>query len=392
MGFLSGAVTFLRFRVAGPAPREFEQEHLDRLADRCAGRQRLAAADGVEVGWTAGDHVLDTAFALDKNVVNDALHFELCVESDRLPADKLKAYTAIELAGLAANNPSGIPSARQKREAKELARARLEDEAKDGRYRKRKCTPVLWDRTAGEVLFGAASLTQADRLCSLFEQTFGVTLEVLTAGRLAYDFSERTSDTRHVDEVYISPFIPGTTTPDVAWIAHDDSRDWLGNEFLLWLWWTLDQQSDTLTLADNSEATVMIARSLTLECPRGMTGIDGFSYEGPTWLPEARRAIQSGKLPRKCGLTVVRHQEQYEFTLSAETLAVSAAKLPPQEDATGRAILEGRVDQVRALVETIDLVYSAFLARRLGRGWATDLPAMQGWLSRKERTATGEAA
>jgi hypothetical protein len=31
--------------------------------------------------------------------------------------------------------------------------------------------------------------------------------------------------------------------------------------------------------------------------------------------PEARRAIQSGKLPRKVGLTVVRHDQQYELTL-----------------------------------------------------------------------------
>ena len=35
---------------------------------------------------------------------------------------------------------------RQDREAKEAARDRLELEAKDGRYRKRKCFPVLWDR------------------------------------------------------------------------------------------------------------------------------------------------------------------------------------------------------------------------------------------------------
>jgi hypothetical protein len=152
--------------------------------------------------------------------------------------------------------------------------------------------------------------------------------------------------------------------------------------------------SDTLTLPDGSDATVMIARTLVLECPRGQTGHDTISHEGPTRLPEARRAIQSGKLPRKCGLTVVRHDQQYEFTLHAETLAVGAAKMPaPPEDATdSRAKLDARVDAVRSLVETLDQLYGAFLSRRLGREWADELRGMQGWLSRKERAASGEAA
>ena len=385
MGFLSGAVTFLRFRVGGQVSPSFGQEHLDKLADRAAGRQRIAAADGVEVGWTAGGHVLDTDFTLDKNVVNDSLHFDLCVESDKLPADKLKAYYEIELAALAKNNPSGFASARQKREAKEIARERLEEEAKDGRYRKRKCTPVMWDAKTNEVLFGATSLTQVDRLCSLFEQTFGVGL----SGRKACEVADLGGWSQEMDDLQPSAFVPGTTPADVCWIADESSRDWLGNEFMLWLWYYLDVNSDTLTLADGSEATVMIARSLTLECPRGQTGADAFAHEGPARLPEARRAIQSGKLPRKCGLTVVRHNEQYEFTLHAETLAVGACKLPPPpEDVTdARAKLDARVDAVRSLVETLDGLYSCFLSRRLGREWADELRGMQGWLSRKERVA-----
>lgn len=380
MGFLSGAVSFLRFRVSGPAPRLFDQEHLDKLAGHAAGRQRIASADGVETGWTAGDHVLDADFTLDKNVVNDALCFELAVDTNKLPADKLKAYTAVELKALAKDNPSGRPSARQKREAKEAARERLEDEAKDGRYRKRKCFPVLWDRTTNEALFGATSLTQVDRLCSLFEQTFGAKLECVTAGRLASYLTGDEPELHAPVDADPSAFVAGGTA-EVAWIADESSRDFLGNEFLLWLWWFLDAESDTLTLADGSDVAVMIARTLALECPRGQTGADAFAHEGPARLPEARRAIQAGKLPRKCGLTVVRHDQQYEFTLHAETLAVGAGKLPPQEDATDAvAVKAGRVDQVRHLIETLDGLYAAFLARRLGTAGAIDLDRMRKWL------------
>lgn len=389
MGFFNGRASFLRFRVDGQAPRLFDDDHLDRLKDREAGRQRIASADGVEVGWTAGDHILDTDFGLAKNVINDCLHFELRVDVDKLPSDLLRAYTAVELKALTAENPGRTPSVRQKREAKENARDRLEAEAKDGRYRKRKCVPVLWDRLSNEVLFGATSLAQVDRLCSLFEQTFGMNLDCITAGRRAYLLAELHQRTRVVDDSAPSAFVPGTTPEDVAWIADESSRDFLGNEFLLWLWFTTEQQSDTVTLADGSEVAVMIARSLTLECPRAQTGHETISHEGPARLPEARRAIQSGKLPRKCGLTLVRHDQQYEFAIQAETLAVSGAKLPPPpEDVTdARAKLDTRADQLRGLVETLDLLYDAFGKRRFGKEWEGDLTGMQRWLKREERRA-----
>jgi hypothetical protein len=380
-------VSFLRFKVSGRGSRMFDEEHLDRLSDRMAGRQKIASADGIEVGWTAGDHILDTDFQLAKNIINDTLSFELRVDTDKLPGDLLRAYYAVELKALSKDNPSGFASSKQKREAKEIARDRLEQEAKDGRYRKRKCIPVLWDRLSHEVLFGATSITQVDRLCSLFDQTFGLKLECMTAGRRAHHLAEVQARTRMVDDSSPSAFVPGFTPPDLAWIADESSRDFIGNEFLLWLWYHTDVVSDTLTLQDGSEAAIMLARTLTLECPRGQTGHETISSEGPSRLPEARRAIQSGKLPRKMGLTVVRHSDQYEFTLHAETLAVGSAKFPPPDESItdARAKLDERASQLRSFIETLDLIYDAFGQKRFGKDWATELADMQKWLKKEER-------
>ncbi len=389
MGFFQGRMTALRFKVNGPAPRLFDDEHLARLADRQAGRQRIASADGVETGWTGGDHILDTEFDLAKNIINDMLRFDLRVDEDKIPTDLLRAYYSVELKALIKDNPSGIASARQKREAKESARDRLEAEAKDGRYRKRKCFPVVWDRLTNEVLFGATSLTQVDRLCSLFEQTFGHDLDCITAGKRSHLLAELHQRTRQVDDSAPSAFVPGSTPADVAWIADESSRDFLGNEFLLWLWYHTDVVSDTLTLSDDSEVSVMMARSLTLECPRGQTGHETISHEGPTRLPEARRAIQSGKLPRKAGLTLVRHDQQYELAIHAETLAIGSAKLPnmPEDVTEPRARLDTRADQIRSLIETFDLLYEAFGQRRFGQQWIEELACIQKWLKREDRKA-----
>src|SRR5262245_16305438 len=128
MGFFSGRVAFPRYRVSGRAPRSFGPDYLEALAPHAAGKKRLASSDGVEVGWTGGAHILDTRFDLAKNVVNDTLHAAFRVDSERLPADLMRAYYQTELEALTKANPSGLPSNRQKREAREAARDRLEDE------------------------------------------------------------------------------------------------------------------------------------------------------------------------------------------------------------------------------------------------------------------------
>jgi hypothetical protein len=386
MGFFSGRVTFARFRVLGPSPGMFAEEHLERLRGHAIGKQRVAASDGVEVGWTAGEHILDTDFDLAKNIVNDTLHFSMRVDAHKVPADLYRAYFAQELQALARDNPSGIPSARQKKEAREVARGRIEDEAKDGRFLRRKEYPVLWDAQSNELLVGTTAATALDRLHTLFEHTFGQKFEPLSAGRLAFRLAEPREQTRAVDDAAPTPFVPGVSPSEVAWVVDPASRDFLGNEYLLWLWYVLEAEGDTVGLSDGSDVALMLSRTLVLECPRGQTGRESITSEGPTRLPEARRAVQAGKLPRKVGLTLVRHDHQYELTLHAETLAAGGARLPAPEAADERGRLEERVTQLRHLLETLDLLYDAFGRRRFSDGWGKELAKIQKWLTREDRS------
>jgi hypothetical protein len=381
MGYFTGRVSCRRYRVAGRPLRSFGPAQLEALAAHAMGKQRGQSADGVQLGWTAGDHILDTRFDLAKNIVNDTLQFALRVDALKIPSDLLRAYTQIELQALAADNPSGMPSAKQRRQARLAARERLETEARDGRYTRRKVYPILWDGLSGELLVGSTASLVVDRLHTLFQQTFERGFESLGAGQQAFHLAETRNQTRGVDDAAPSTFVPGNTLGDVAWLPDAASRDFLGNEFLLWLWHTLDADDDTVTLSDKSELTVMFARTLLLECPRGQTGSERITSDVPTRLPEALRAIQSGKLPRKAGLVLVRHDQQYELTLHAEALAVSSAKLPAPEGDNERARQEERVTQLRHLLETLDLLYDEFCRRRLGSEWKKELNKMQKWLA-----------
>jgi hypothetical protein len=383
MGFFSGRVTGTRFKVSKAAPRSFGPEQLDQLQDAAIGKQRIATGDGSQVGWIAGDHILDVRFDLAKNVINDSLQFALRIDEQKIPSDLLRAYTQVEIEGFAASNPSGFASSRQKREARQIAKERLEEEAKDGRYLRRKAIPILWDALSNELLVGTTSVTVLDRLHPLFKETFNRTLEPMTAGRQAFFQAEANQQTRGLDDAAPTAFVAGQAQ-EVAWVSDEADRDFLGNEYLLWLWFQLSGEADTIKLSDDTEVAIMISRSLVLECPRGQTGKESISSDGPTRLPEAIRAIQAGKLPRRAGLTLVRQDHTYELTLQAETLAISGAKLPVPEAEENRARLEERVTQLRHLLETLDLLYLAFTSIRLSSdAWQKESSRIKKWLARE---------
>jgi hypothetical protein len=379
MGFFTGRVTCSRFRVSGRAPGMFGPEDLAKLEDAAIGKQRVATGDGSQCGWIAGDHILDTRFDLAKNIVNDTLQFAMRVDEIKIPSDLLRAYFCVELEALASQNPSGHASAKQKRAARQAAKERLEHEASDGRFIRRKSFPLLWDSPSNELLVGTTSVSVLDRLLSLFKQTFNRSLDFLGSGALAFAHAEVTQQTRSVDDASPTSFVHGQGE-EIAWVADEHNRDFLGNEFLLWLWYVVENETDTIKLSDDSEAAVMLARTLLLECPKGQYGRESFSSGGPGKLPEALRALQVGRLPRKTGLTIVRHDHAYELNVQAETLAISSAKLPAPEEEDERARLEERVSQLRHMIETVDLLYAAFLERRLGDKWKPEAAKVRKWL------------
>jgi hypothetical protein len=384
MGFLNGRVSYVRYRVSGESPLPFGPETLEKVTEHAIGKHGGPdPTDGVSVGWAGGDHVLDQTFELEKNIIDYALHVAIRVDTDKIPGELLRAYTKIETDARAQLNPSGFPTKIQRLEAKEAARIRAEAEAADGRFRRRKHYPVLWDGTTNTLYAGATSAAVLDRLLPLFRETFGAELELISAGSLAQDQAgargNGTMASALSPAIFLGPEDEGLAA--VAWSSTDPARpDYFGNEFLLWLWHTLQNDGDTIRLADGSEATVMLAKTLTLDCPRGETGRDSLVDIGPTRLPEAFRALQAGKLPRKAGLVIVRHNAQYELTLQAETLAVTGLALPKADGAHGREAEVARIDSLRHLVQSLDLLYDAFGHRRTGPDWSGELSRIRRWL------------
>ena len=387
MAFLSGRVSFSRFKVVGGSPKRLDDQLLEKLRAQAIGEQRFVSADHEEVGWIGGRHLLDREFDLEKNVLLDCLHFGLRLDGGRVPPDLLRAYVQMEFDALRKDQVNSNPRAlaRLKKEAVDAARRRADRELKDGRFRRMRQFPILLD-TRRDVLYCAGTQPAVlERLHPLFKETFGKRLEPLTSGQIANDCAEEGGLARKLENLHPAAFVAhpdGEEAPGVYWTAHDPAgRDFLGNEFLLWLWYTLSEHNDTIALPDKTDASVVIVKQLTLECPWAENGKEVITSDGPTRLPESRRAIQSGKLPRKCGLIVSRQDQQYEFSLQAETFNLSAGLLPKIEtNGNPRAYFEERVEQLRHLTETIDLLFRVFLSLRVSSDWPDTLAKMQTWL------------
>jgi hypothetical protein len=381
MGFLSGRLTFGPFRISGTQPRQFGPEHIEILKRFGIGQNGTSSTEQADVGFLAGEHLFDSDFGLEKNVIGDALHCAVRIDNNQIPSAVRKAWLQMELSSLAADNPRGRPTKVQRQEAKEAVAARCEDEARNGRFRRMQQFPVLWDAREGILYFGGTSPTASEQCADLFARAFELELGRRSAGRRAEEWAVEAKRRKALEDVVPSAFHANASSAEIAWSNHASGGfDFLGNEFLLWLWWRWEIQSESVALPDGSEVTGMLGRTLSLECPRSESGKETITAEAPARLPEAAQAIRSGKLPRKSGLVLVRHGEQYELVLQAETFLINGAKIQTEEEAEGRGVLEDRIESFRRLNETVDLLFRAFCERRIGKNWSGELQQMRRWL------------
>lgn len=365
MSFLSGSVSAVQFSAVWPEQHSGREAELLTAfgAEPC-----VFGADGEACGWTAGGHRRDTRFGV-KNVLGEFLAFDFRRTKDAIPAAVVRDHTAELLAGMLAESGFAEPTPKQKRLAREQGRELAEEEAKDGRFRKHTTVPVVWDRREGRVWFGSGSSALIDRFVVLFGQTFGVTPVPVGPATIAGPELRGLA----------TQWVPGVTPDEYLWSPDVDRPHHLGNEFALWLLWRSDRDGGEI-----ADKVLMSARTLTLDCPRGQTGHDTVRHESPISLPEVRRALQAGKLPRSLGLTVVADGDQYELTLHADRWAVTAARLPkPGDDvptaADQRAVY--RLESVRALFTLLESLFGYFCqSRGDADAWTQEVLDIRKWL------------
>ncbi len=418
MPFRSGSIAYARFRIAGAGsvkpPTDASQDILDALAQFTLKSSEVGEPSPIEFGWCGGRHVFDEEFAVDYNVFGRTLLFGLRIDTNRVPADIRRAYRSMSETAFAADNPTGFLSRRERQAAREDAEERCRQELASGQHRRSKLVEILWDLERNLLLTPVFSDDNVAGLRDLFFSTFDVRLEPVTSGSLALDILASQGRTRDYEDLIPSRFTDAPAgladgdraelserrtddpRPQIPWM-HNTSEvsDFLGNEFLLWLWRRSDVDRGEFGIeSDGSRTSIafVLDRSLDLECAWSVTGKTSLQNGVMTRAPEALRALQIGKWPRKAGLTIATADETWQATLQGDRFQVSALRLErPKEDVKSiRELIEHRIESLGRFDRALLALFESFLNERAGKHWSGESRRISDWIARRSRGASSQ--
>jgi hypothetical protein len=401
MPFRTGSVSYCRFSVQGDFPSQADDPVFASMRKQMV-KSNALSAEGTASGWCTGRHVFDAEFNWDECGFPGQLLCAMRMDTAKVPAEIRRAYFSQACTARTPKSDDGSKSyvsGAARKDARDEAERRCTEEIKEGKYRRVAMVPVLLDLAQRAVLAPITADTAFGELRGLVETTFGGKLARRSAGGVAADLLGARGMTSDLEDAMPDAFTqppaealarggdeerPARVTgrPDVPWaMAGGDRADFLGNVFLLWLWWHAEAREGMVETPDTPVA-IVIDKVLDLECPWGVTGRSSLRGELPTRTQEAAKALQTGKWPRRLGMLIAVHGLEFECTLQGDKFQVTGLKLgqPSEAARTPRLEVEERLDRLASFDQALMSMYAHFLQERFGASWPTRRQQISEWI------------
>lgn len=167
-------------------------------------------------------------------------------------------------------------------------------------------------------------------------------------------------------------------------VPEGETKEFLGEEFLTWLWYYGESKNWTMDLPE-CQISYWMDELLVLkpdelgECSQKLAGT------GPIKTSEAQAGLKKGKKVAETKLVLVHEGTEWTFTLAAQVFHFSSLKLSkPESTDPGERFLE-MADELERISGLFDRMYHHFLEIRLSSRWKEkELPAMQDWIHRRQ--------
>ncbi len=175
-------------------------------------------------------------------------------------------------------------------------------------------------------------------------------------------------------------------------------KDFLGKEFLTWLWFRSDSGRGVVTAYNGVDIAVTFERFIMLESGRGDSEESVTCRGLQASLSEGISALASGKKVSRAHIRIGTGEYDWKLTISGSTFDISSLKVPKtvqagheeHEDLSYESRVLERGFMILAAIKTMDELFYTFLRKRLSDDeWPAEKQGINQWIMKR---AKGERA
>lgn len=161
----------------------------------------------------------------------------------------------------------------------------------------------------------------------------------------------------------------------------------LGEEFLTWLWYVVDNDLKLLRQLDEDLVALEIGNRMVLVNRRLRDGVETVTIRGDDAnMDEGLLTLRKGGMVAEAHLIYKSGDHEWQFNLKGESLNLSSVKVPPTGKMESREDLEGvvieKIDLCNKAVSLTNRLYQHFIELRLGPEWTRHVvPAVRKWIN-----------
>lgn len=337
-------------------------EHLAELQTRRFRSIERAASEEVSFGWvTPGDPTGDS-FDLEDIAAGGSFWLRFRVDAKKFPASKMQ----MEVANAERLRGQRL-SARQRRELKD----HLHEQLLPTMLPRTQFVDVLVLGSLNRALLFATSKAARETFAKLVHESFGFVVNRCTSGFVALE---------NVDEA-------GKLMP-TAWPGRGPKQlelpgiqDFLGCEFLLWLWHGWETFGGTFSVVGVGEVGIAIDDRVEFSAASDETSLvlrHGLTARAA----EARAALRAGRVPTKARLLIAEGSRQWTATIDGASLALTSVRGPDdsEECESSEDITADRASNWVALNMIVEQLFLRFVAIRSSDDWKKRAAEIGAWM------------
>lgn len=157
----------------------------------------------------------------------------------------------------------------------------------------------------------------------------------------------------------------------------------LGYEFLTWLWFAIDNNSDVF----DEDQQLEIGNRIVLEKNHGKNRVENITIKGDdAGLEEGGLSLKKGAVVTEINLVYKKDEKSWQFTIKGESMHITNLKTPEygplesEEDIEGTVLL--KISLIEEIVEFIEKLFAKFVKQRTSEKWGEkSLPLINKWIN-----------